>query len=402
MNVDLPNLKFSNLFKYKFDIRKLNNNDCYIKNINLPFASDDIKLNYYKFKNKYNLIETENIFESYQVINYFKILNDCLNKINLSDNMKIDKTILANNKIDFNFDIRLNLSENILYSDIINYQISSNITYNNLYVLYKTICETSNDTITYYLKNSETYYLKKPDVTYIKYMFNKQLLINAVCEYLSITTNAVFSNLNDIEQFFTNYSDFDFNQLTTIEISNNYQISLLELIYVCDIIGHKLSIMYNLSDAFENTFCKSELSETQELQLSRFMNTFEHTLSHIYGAQHFSMDIYYIDSELKYIEAGDDLNNYTKITLTNKTGINNYLKNACIDNSKLYVFKIDFSTDKNGWSTLNPFIINNKNADKYQVISINDKYMDKYINKFNNSKVYTDDELFSILDEEEK
>ena len=386
------------MFKYKFDTHKLNTNDCYIKNINLPFASDDIKLNYYKFKNKYNLIETENVFEYYQVINYFKILNDCLNKINLSDNMKIDKTILANNKIDFNFDIRLNLSENILYSDIINHQISSNITYNNLYILYKTICETSNDTITYYLKNLN-------DVNCIKYIFNKHLLITALCEFLSIATNAEFSNLNDIEQFFTNYSDFDFNQLTTIEISNNYQISLLELIYVCDIIAHKLSIMYNLSDAFENTFCKSELSETQKLQLTRFMNTFDRTLSHICGLQQFSMDIYYIDSELKYTEAADDLNNYTKITLTNKTGINNYLKNACINNSKLYVFKIDFSTDKNGWSTLNPFIINNKDADKYQVISIIDKYLDKYINKFNNKNtcdIYTDDELFSILDEEEK
>lgn len=393
MTTNLSNLKFSNLFKYKFNSSKLNTDDCYIKNINLPFAIDDIKLNYYKFKNKYNLIETENIFEYYQVINYFKILNDCLNKINLSDNMKIDKTILANNKIDFDFDIQLNLSENILYSDIIDHQISQNITYNNLYVLYKTICETSNDTITYYLNLNYD--------NCIKYIFNKQLLLNALYEFLSITTNIEFSTLNDIEQFFTNYSDFDFNQLTTIEISNNYQISLLELIYVCDIIAHKLSIMFNLSNAFENTFCKSELSETQKIQLNRFMNIFDRTLSHIYGSQQFSMDIYYIDSKLKYTEAGDDLNNYTKLTLTNKTGINNYLKKACIDNSKLYVFKIDFSKVKNGWSTLNPFIINNKDADKYQLIS----FADKNINKFNNKNVcdvYTDDELFSILDEEEK
>jgi hypothetical protein len=391
------NLNFYNLFKYKFDAENILLNENNNKIINLPITSKNIKLNYFKFKNKYNFINSEILFEEQEagIINYFKILSTCLTELNLSENTNIDINILKLNTLDINFNILLDLKSFTCGFD--NSQFDSNeLLHYNLYYIYLAICKAESDLVTI-----DTILLDNS--TKITYLLSKESLIMALTEFLIINTEQKFSTFDDITEFFNNFSNrFNFEKTSTIEVNNNIRLSVLDLVYFCDILGHKLAIIYNLIEAFKNTYCKTQLSVKKEKELIEFYRLLTvNQCAHTFGVKPFTFDIYHIDKDLRFTEYGDNIENYTKITITHDMICKNYLKNACLDNTKLYLFKIDFSTDQNSWSTLNPFIINNMDINKYDIISRNDIFSCKERKSIDNIELYDDTMIDNILDEEE-
>lgn len=176
LNKDLTKLQYIDLFQYKFGKNIIKDSNP-IKG-HLPIILNNIIPKYFKFNNKLNPIYIENYLNTNYIINYFKILYTCLNELHLNNNFAINKDILINNKVDLNFDFNLNLLEmNILDTP---FKQEKDITiFKNLYNIVKIINKNQNiDKITFYdnKHNSKLY------------VFDKQLLVNALCEFLTIHT----------------------------------------------------------------------------------------------------------------------------------------------------------------------------------------------------------------------
>lgn len=145
----------------------------------------------------------------------------------------------------------------------------------------------------------------------------------------------------------------------------------MELLFAANIFGNKLSIVNNLCNSYNKTYCLSDnLSKEKQIEIQHFDKLlYNDILNNIFGITPFTFDVYYIDDAVKHLKIADDINNYKKITVTHKNTTQDFLDGACINNTKLYVFKIEFKTNKNGLSILNPFIIKNKDVNKYQVVN---------------------------------
>jgi hypothetical protein len=300
--------------------------------------------------------------------------------------------------LDINFDINLNLA-NYYLSETDNEYDNRHSIYKNLKTLYNLICQSDDNINVYRLFNRSCK----------KYIFNKQSVVNALCEFLSIETENTISTFEEISNFFNTHTDFTFNNMS-ISINMNYTVSVLELIYLCNILGNKLNIINNLSMSFTNTFGNfSKLTSdiyNNKLLCFNYLTCKYYYCTNIFGVKPFSIDVYTIDQMLGATDAGDDINNYKKITLTHKNVMPNFLDNACIDNTKLYLFKIEFKTNKSGWSTLNPFIINHKDLDKYHIINKLEVFSHirviNYDNYFSDYDENTNKLIFDILNEDDE
>lgn len=171
----------------------------------------------------------------------------------------------------------------------------------------------------------------------------------------------------------------------------------MELIFAANIFGNKLMIVNNLCDSYNKTYCLPDnLSKEKQIEIQHFDQLLHNEiLNNIFGIVPFTFDVYYIDDAVKHLNIANDINNYKKITITHKNVTHNFLDGACIDNTKLYVFKIEFKTNKNGLNILNPFIIKNKDVNKYQIVNKYDVFLKDNVE--NSARQLSDKDKIDIL-----